>query len=61
MKPTDVQAVRRRLHMTCEEFARAMGVHKRTVIKWEQGERQPSGPAVKLMLTLGKQKSPGKS
>jgi putative transcriptional regulator len=41
----DVRAVRRRLEMSQDEFARHFGVSKRTVQDWEQRRRRPEGAA----------------
>jgi len=41
----DVRAVRRKIGMSQDEFARQFGVSKRTVQDWEQNRRRPEGPA----------------
>ena len=41
----DVRAIRDQLHMTRSEFADHFGFNLRTLEKWEQGVRQPEGPA----------------
>lgn len=41
----DVRAVRRKIGMSQDEFARQFGVSKRTVQDSEQSRRRPEGPA----------------
>ena len=41
--------IRRRLKLSQHAFAGLMGVSVRTVQEWEQGRRQPSGPATALL------------
>ncbi len=41
----DVRALRERLQMTRPVFAARFGFSVRTLQKWENGERQPEGPA----------------
>lgn len=48
-KPDDVKAVRARLAQTQEEFALMIGVSVATLRNWEQGRRQPEGPALALL------------
>jgi putative transcriptional regulator len=48
-KPEDVKAVRARLAQTQEEFALMIGVSVATLRNWEQGRRQPEGPALALL------------
>lgn len=45
----DPREVRRRLGLSQKDFAEVLGVSVRTVQNWEQGRRQPSGPAMKLL------------
>jgi putative transcriptional regulator len=40
---------RRNLDLTQAEFAKLLGVSKRTLQEWEQGRRQPSGAAKSLI------------
>ena len=44
-KEVDVHAIRVKLHMNRREFAEHFGFSLRTLEKWEQGMRQPEGPA----------------
>jgi putative transcriptional regulator len=47
--PEDVQAIRKRLKKSQEEFALMIGVSVATLRNWEQGRRQPHGPARALL------------
>ena len=47
--PMDVKAVRRRLGKSQSAFARMIGVSVATLQNWEQGRRQPEGPARALL------------
>ncbi len=46
----DTRAVRRRLGVTQLEFSQFIGVSLATLRNWEQGRRQPHGPARVLLL-----------
>ena len=48
-KSEDVKAVRTGLGQTQEEFALMIGVSVATLRNWEQGRRQPEGPALALL------------
>ena len=41
----DVRAVRERLGLSQPEFAARFGISVKTLRNWEQGHRQPEGPA----------------
>lgn len=45
----DVAALRRFVGLTQIEFARAIGISVHTLRNWEQGRRQPEGPAIALL------------
>jgi len=47
--PDDVRAIRNRLHKSQDEFALMLGVSVATLRNWEQGRRQPHGPARALL------------
>ncbi|MCC7049357.1 MAG: helix-turn-helix domain-containing protein [Alphaproteobacteria bacterium] len=53
----DVRVARRRLSMSQSRFAHAFGVSVATVRNWEQGRRQPEGPARVLLAVIAH--SPG--
>lgn len=48
----DVRAIRVRLDMTQEEFARRFGFSINTLRHWEQGKRQPEGPTRAYLLVI---------
>jgi putative transcriptional regulator len=52
VEPVHVQAIRRRLGMTQPEFARLIGVSVATLRNWEQGRREPTGPARALLRAI---------
>ncbi|OZI48330.1 NadS family protein [Bordetella genomosp. 4] len=45
----DVKATREKTHLSQAEFAKAIQVSVRTLQNWEQGHRNPTGPAVALL------------
>lgn len=45
----DVQAIRKKLKKSQNEFALMIGVSIATLRNWEQGRRQPHGPARALL------------
>ena len=47
--PSDVSKVRAKLGITQPMFARLMGISEKTLQNWEQGRRQPTGPARVLL------------
>jgi putative transcriptional regulator len=47
--PVDVKAIRHRLRKSQSEFALMIGVSIDTLQNWEQGRRQPEGPARALL------------
>jgi transcriptional regulator with XRE-family HTH domain len=44
-KGPDVRALRSALQLDQADFAKAVGVDPRTVLRWENGEGRPTGPA----------------
>lgn len=52
--PQDVRAIRAKLHKSQSEFARMIGVSISTLQNWEQGRRQPHGPARALLVVASK-------
>jgi putative transcriptional regulator len=50
----DVGTVRAKLGLSQEDFAAAFGVSLGTVRNWEQGRRQPEGPARVLLAVIDK-------
>jgi putative transcriptional regulator len=51
IKPPEIRMVRERLDVSQGEFAVMIGVSTRTLQNWEQGRREPEGPA-KALLTI---------
>ncbi len=49
MHAPDIKAVRSSLKMSQSEFALMIGVSVRTLQNWEQGRREPEGPAKALL------------
>jgi putative transcriptional regulator len=54
MKSEDVRKIRAKLHKSQAEFARMIGVSLNTLQNWEQGRRQPVGPARALLLVAAR-------
>ncbi len=50
----DVVAIRAKTGLSQAEFARSIGVAKGTLLNWEHGRRQPSGPAQVLLAMIAK-------
>lgn len=48
----DVQKSRRKLGLSQSEFANALKASKRTVEKWEQGERSPNRLVMKQIRVM---------
>ena len=48
-KPADIKAIRERLGKSQSQFALMIGVSISTLQNWEQGRRQPEGPARALL------------
>jgi len=47
----NVKRVRRKLRMSQNDFAQQFGISAATLRNWEQGRRQPEGPA-RVLLTI---------
>ena len=54
-EPSPPQVIRSKLNLSQSAFAGLMGVSLRTLQDWEQGRRNPSGPAIAL-LRIAEQK-----
>lgn len=52
---TDVRSLRERVQLTQSAFARMIGVSMRTLQNWEQGRREPDGPAKALLKVVERQ------
>lgn len=47
--PADIKSIRTKLKLSQSEFAMLIGVSVSTLQNWEQGRRQPEGPARALL------------
>ena len=52
--PLDVKRIRSNLHVSQSQFALLIGVSKSTLQNWEQGRREPEGPAKALLRIVEK-------
>lgn len=50
----DVQALRKRIGLTQEEFAAKFSISLGTLRHWERGDRKPHGPALVLLRVIDK-------
>ena len=53
-RPDDVRGIRAKLGLSQSEFALLIGVSVATLQNWEQGRRQPEGPARALLRVAAK-------
>ena len=51
----DVKGLRERLGLTQNQFSRMIGVSIKTLQNWEQGRREPEGPAKALLRVVEKE------
>lgn len=47
--PEDIRRIRTENHVSQAVFAAFLGIGKSTVQHWEQGQKKPSGPALRLL------------
>lgn len=52
MSPSDIKRTRLRLHLTQVEFARILGVDRRTITRWETGASSPHRTFVERMREM---------
>jgi len=52
-KEPKVKTIREKTGLSQTDFARLIGVSKRTLENWEQGRRHPTGPARALLKIVG--------
>jgi len=52
--PSSPETIRHRLGLTQDAFAGFMGVSVQTLRNWEQGTRQPRGPALAFLWNVEK-------
>ena len=50
----DVKSIRGQLKLTQHMFAQLIGISTRTLQNWEQGSREPKGPAAALLKVAEK-------
>jgi putative transcriptional regulator len=50
----DPREIRARMGLTQEEFAETLYISVKTLRNWEQGRREPSGPAMRLLQIAAK-------
>jgi putative transcriptional regulator len=50
ISPSPPRSIREKMGLSQDEFASLLGVSKRTLQEWEQGRREPHGPALSLLL-----------
>jgi len=50
--PLDVRALRKRIHLTQQQFAVQFGVPVATLRHWERGNRTPTGTALVLLHVI---------
>jgi putative transcriptional regulator len=50
----DPREIRARMGLTQEEFADVLCISVKTLRNWEQGRREPSGPAMRLLQIAAK-------
>ena len=54
-RPVDIKRIRNRLQVSQSQFSLMIGVSKSTLQNWEQGRREPDGPAKALLRVVDKQ------
>lgn len=54
-RAAEVAAIRRQLGLSQDQFAGLMGVSVATLRNWEQGRREPHGPARSLLLIASRE------
>jgi len=52
IRPIEVAAIRAKTGLSQDRFARAFQISPHTLRNWEQGRRQPEGPARALLLAI---------
>jgi putative transcriptional regulator len=52
LSPTDIRQIRESLRFSQPVFALHLHTSPSTVRKWEQGDTQPTGPALKLLNVI---------
>lgn len=52
VKPTSIKAIRASTNLSQADFATLLGVEVSTLRNWEQGRREPTGPAKALLRAI---------
>ena len=52
MTPTEIKSLRKKTGLNTKDFGALIGVKAKTVESWEQGVRNPSGPARKMLESM---------
>jgi putative transcriptional regulator len=52
LSPRAIQALREKAGVSQSVFARVLNVKPGLISQWERGERQPSGPSLKLLSLI---------
>jgi putative transcriptional regulator len=52
--PLDVRKIREKIGLSQTQFSELIHVSIKTLQNWEQGRRQPNGPALALLMILKK-------
>lgn len=55
LQKQDIKAIREKTGLSQNQFAQKLDISSSTLKKWEQGKRQPTGPAQTLFRLLDKQ------
>ncbi|MFU9002191.1 helix-turn-helix domain-containing protein [Proteus sp. TSJ240517] len=55
MSGAEIKTLRTKFGMSQAVLARALGMSKESVSKWERGEKKPSGPALRMLRILERQ------
>lgn len=55
LKAADIKSIREKLCMSQTIFAAYFGISTRTLQEWEQGRRQPRGPACTLLAVIDRE------
>ena len=60
ISPQSVASIRAKLKLSQAQFARAFGISLDTLQNWQQGRRQPRGPAQALLCVAERQPKAGR-
>lgn len=52
MNKEEIKQIRKQTGLNAEKFGALVGVSKKTIESWEQGARNPSGPAIKILESM---------